>query len=128
MKNETTMWLRYAEENLRSARILLDSGLYNPCLQNSQQAVESAALKAVLIEKESPLRKTRSISELAKMLEEIKFDADLDENACDLLDAVYLPSKYPLGSALPHFEPNKELCQKCIAIAERVLKSLENVF
>jgi len=127
MKNETTMWLRYAEENLRSARILLDSGLYNPCLQNSQQAVEKA-LKAVLIEKESPLRKTRSISELAKMLEEIKFDADLDENACDLLDAVYLPSKYPLGSALPHFEPNKELCQKCIAIAERVLKSLENVF
>jgi HEPN domain-containing protein len=127
MKNETKIWLRYAEENLRSARILLDSGLYNPCLQNSQQAVEKA-LKAVLIEKESPLRKTYSISELAKMLEEINVDADLDENACDLLDAVYLPSKYPLGSALPHFEPNKELCQKCIAIAERVLKSLENVF
>jgi len=127
MKNETKIWLRYAEENLRSAKILLDSGLYNPCLQNSQQAVEKA-LKAVLIEKESPLRKTHSISELAKMLEEINVDADLDENACDLLDAVYLPSKYPLGSALPHFEPNKELCQKCIAIAERVLKSLENIF
>ena len=113
MKNETKIWLRYAEENLRSDRILLDSDLYNPCLQNSQQAVEKA-LKAVLIEKESPLRKTHSISELAKMLEEINVDADLDENACDLLDAVYLPSKYPLGSALPHFNQTKSCVKRVL--------------
>jgi len=40
MKDETKKWLEYADENLRSARLLLDSELFNPCLQNVQQAVE----------------------------------------------------------------------------------------
>jgi len=26
----------------------------------------------------------------------------------------------PLGSILPDFEPDKKVCEKCIAIAERV--------
>jgi len=34
MKDETKKWLEYADENLRSARLLLDSELFNPCLQN----------------------------------------------------------------------------------------------
>ncbi len=49
MNGETQLWSRYAEENLRSAEILLESGLFNPCLQNAQQAVEKF-LKALLIE------------------------------------------------------------------------------
>lgn len=40
MKDETKTWLRYAGENLESAKILLQSELYNPCLQNVQQSVE----------------------------------------------------------------------------------------
>jgi len=48
MSDEAGTWLRYTEENLRSARLLLEHGLLNPCLQNAQQAVEKS-LKAVLI-------------------------------------------------------------------------------
>ena len=40
MKDETKKWLEYADENLRSARLLIDNELFNPCLQNVQQAVE----------------------------------------------------------------------------------------
>jgi HEPN domain-containing protein len=36
MSDESHTWLRYAEENLRSARLLLEHGLLNPCLQNAQ--------------------------------------------------------------------------------------------
>lgn len=36
MKKDTELWLQYADENLKSAEILMDSGLYNPSLQNSQ--------------------------------------------------------------------------------------------
>jgi len=39
---------------------------------------------------------------------------------CDLLDSIYLPSKYPLGSVLPDFEPDITLCRQCIALAEKV--------
>jgi HEPN domain-containing protein len=49
MKDETSKWLEYASENLESAHVLLNSGLFNPCLQNAQQAVEKA-LKSVLVE------------------------------------------------------------------------------
>jgi HEPN domain-containing protein len=39
MKKDTEIWLSYADDNLKSTKVLLDSELYNPCLQNAQQAV-----------------------------------------------------------------------------------------
>jgi HEPN domain-containing protein len=48
MKSETKIWLDYAEENLKSSKILLDNKLYNPSLQNAQQSVEKA-LKAIVV-------------------------------------------------------------------------------
>jgi len=32
MRKDTEMWLRYADDNLKSTKVLLDSELYNPCL------------------------------------------------------------------------------------------------
>ncbi len=42
MKDETSLWLDYAQENFESAKVLLKSNFYNPCLQNVQQSVEKA--------------------------------------------------------------------------------------
>jgi hypothetical protein len=39
MKEETKIWLDYANENLVSSKILLESHLYNPSLQNIQLEV-----------------------------------------------------------------------------------------
>jgi len=55
MKNESLAWIRYADENLQSAYVLLECRLYNPCLQNVQQSVEKY-LKAVLLEERSESR------------------------------------------------------------------------
>ncbi len=49
MKDDTRLWLKYADENLQSAKVLKDNSLFNPCLQNIQQAVEKF-LKAVIVE------------------------------------------------------------------------------
>jgi HEPN domain-containing protein len=46
MSAEDRRWLAYAHENLRAATLCLGSNLFNPCLQNAQQAVEKA-LKAL---------------------------------------------------------------------------------
>ncbi|MFH1626021.1 MAG: HEPN domain-containing protein [Pseudomonadota bacterium] len=40
MKDETRMWLSYADENLEVAVLALEHGHLNSCLQNAQQAVE----------------------------------------------------------------------------------------
>jgi HEPN domain-containing protein len=123
MKDETSKWLEYASENLESAHVLLNSGLFNPCLQNAQQAVEKM-LKAVLVELSIKFKKTHSISELAVMLAKKHLKIELAEEECELLDSIYLPSKYPLGSVLPDFEPDKQTCKNCIAIAEHVKESV----
>jgi HEPN domain-containing protein len=126
MKNESLAWIRYADENLQSAHILLECRLYNPCLQNVQQCIEKY-LKAVLLEKQHVLRKTHTISELVRMLVESGVDIELNDEDCDMLDAVYLPSKYPLGGVLPSFEPDEILCKQCVALAEHVAKKTKEL-
>ena len=123
MKDETKQWLEYADENLTSAKVLLDNRLFNPCLQNAQQAVEKM-LKAVLVELSIKFKKTHSTNKLVMMLAENRLDIDLAEEECELLDSIYLPSKYPLGSILPDFEPDEQTCRDCIAMAERVRESV----
>jgi HEPN domain-containing protein len=118
MKKETEIWLTYAEENLRSAEVLLNSFLFNPCLQNSQQAVEKF-LKALLIEKSVTLIKTHSIRELVGKLADIGMDTSIPEDDIDLLDSIYLPSKYPLASVLPHYMPDEAVCRHCLDIARQ---------
>lgn len=123
MKDETKTWLRYADENFDSARVLLESKLFNPCLQNVQQAVEKW-LKALLVELSVEQKKTHSISQLKGTCADKGMNIDLSDDDCDLLDSIYLPSKYPLGSVLPDFEPNEEICQQSLLIAERVRNSV----
>ncbi len=126
MKDETKKWLEYADENLRSAKLLLNSELYNPCLQNVQQAVEKM-LKALLLESAKILKKTHSINELVSILAEKGLNVDITEDDCDLLDSIYLPSKYPLGGVMPDFEPDLQTCNKCVALAEHVWDSVTNL-
>jgi HEPN domain-containing protein len=119
MKDETRTWLKYAGENLQSAKLLLERSLYNPCLQNVQQTVEKV-LKALLVESSLKVKKTHSINELKRTLDSVGIALDMTEDECDLLDSIYLPSKYPLGGILPDFEPDMEICERCIAIADRI--------
>ena len=119
MKDEATEWLAYADDNLASAEVLLDHRLWNPCLQNCQQAVEKT-LKAVWIERSVPFRKTHHIAELARTLAENGTQTGLTEADCDLLDSIYLSSKYPAAGALPDYAPDEDVCRKCLEIARRV--------
>jgi len=120
MSAEGRQWLAYAAENRQVASLCLDSGLFNASLQNAQQTVEKT-LKAMGLTSGLPLKKTHSISELRRDLLQAGRDPGLTEDESDLLDTIYLPSKYPLGSVLPAFEPDCETARRCLAIADRVL-------
>ena len=126
MRNETRRWLQYAEENFASARLLLQSGLFNPCLQNVQQAVEKA-LKAILIEKAIKLKKTHDILTIKYLLNEHGLDIDLSDDDCDFLNSIYLPSKYPVGSVLADYEPDETICREAITIAEKALAATKQL-
>lgn len=126
MKSEVKLWLSHAEENLKSAEVLLHSELYNPCLQNVQQALEKY-LKAVLISVGEKLKRTHSIKELVAGLSKLDIEIDINEDDIELIDSIYLPSKYPLGSALPDFHPEENISRKCIKIAIRVKQSVNKL-
>ena len=123
MRDQTKKWLEYADENLRSAKVLLESELFNPCLQNVQQSVEKI-LKAVLVESGVKIKKTHSINELVAILAEKGMEVNIEEDERDLLDSIYLPSKYPVGGILPDFEPDMQTCLQCVDVAERVRESV----
>ncbi len=125
MKDETKIWMKYAEENLKSAKILLESELFNPCLQEAQQSVEKA-MKALLVEFSIMIKKTHSIKKLKKLLYKEGLDIPITKEEYSLLDSIYLPSKYPLGSALPDYNPGVETCRTAIQIAEKVIASVKN--
>ncbi len=126
MKEDTKLWLKYSEENLEAAKILLSSHLYNPALYNLQQSVEKS-LKSLLIEYAIGLKKTHSISELKNELENMNISIELNDDECDLLDSIYLPSKYPVGSALPDYYPDEEITKNCLTIALKVFKEIQNI-
>jgi len=119
MTKETKLWLTYAHENIEAADVLLESLLYNPCLQNIQQSIEKS-LKAIFIEKKLKLIKSHSIFELVTTLSENSIKIEVSEDECDLLDSIYLPSKYPIGSVLPDFEPDGQICRDNLAVAKRI--------
>lgn len=124
MKKEAKTWLNYARENLDSSEILLESKLYNPSLQNAQQTVEKA-FKAILIEKEIPVKRTHDIFELNLILKKNNITIRISEEECDLLNTIYIPSKYPLGSALPDFEPDEMICKKVFEITKSVYSEIK---
>ena len=123
LKDETKIWIKYSTENFDSANILLKSKLFNPCLQNVQQAVEKI-LKSVFIENDLPLKRTHDILELKNLLKVQNIKIDILDEDCDFLNTIYLPSKYPLGSVIPDYEPDNSICSKAIAIADKVTLSV----
>jgi len=82
MKDEAQIWLDYAEENLESAKV------------------------------SAPLKKTHDILDLKITLDDLNISLDLTEDECDFLNSIYLPSKYPVGSALPDHDPGIEICNE----------------
>ena len=126
MRDDSKTWLRYAGENLQLSKILFQSKLFNPCLQNVQQAVEKA-LKAILIGKGIKLKKTHDILEIKYLLHDSQIEIDLTDEDCDFLNSIYLPSKYPLGSVIAEYEPDDKICRDAIKIAEKAAASAKKL-
>jgi HEPN domain-containing protein len=124
MSDDSRKWFVYADENLAVARLALEGGWFNACLQNVQQAVEKF-LKAALLFRDAGFQRTHSIEALNRQLQSMGLDAGLSDEDCDLLDTIYIPSKYPVGSVLPDFNPDYETGRRCVEIAEQVRAAVQ---
>jgi HEPN domain-containing protein len=126
MKDETLTWLSYADENFDVSMLAFNHGHLNSSLQNVQQAVEKY-LKAIIIEKSMELKRTHSIRELVSLLSSSDIIVDINDDEQDLLDSIYIPSKYPVYSALPDAMPTPDICEEALKIVKRVKTSLNRI-
>ena len=67
------------------------------------------------------------ILKLKQVLTDKSAKIDITDDECDLLDTIYLPSKYPIGNVIPDYEPNVDICHECLDIARRVEKSVKKI-
>ena len=126
MKDEVRVWVSYADENLDVSVLALEHGHLNACLQNAQQAMEKY-LKAVIIERNLPFQRTHSMRELVRILGGQKIALGISEDEIDLMDAIYIPSKYPAYSALPQAMPDQTICHEALDVARRARDFVHNM-
>jgi HEPN domain-containing protein len=124
MSVDSQLWFAYADENLAVAELALENGYFNACLQNAQQAVEKY-IKAGLSLKNVAFRKTHSIEALSLSLREAGIETGLTDEDCDLLDTIYMPSKYPTQSVLPDFDPDQQISLQCVTLAKKAREALK---
>jgi len=81
--------------------------------------------KKNFIENGLKLQKTHNILSLNEILKQNDIHLNITDDEIDSIDTIYLSSKYPFGSVLPDFEPDKEICLECIDIASRVQEDIK---
>jgi HEPN domain-containing protein len=121
MKTEARHWLAYASDNLAVARLCLASSLWNPSLHNSQQTVEKS-LKALRSSLALPDKRIHDIRILRHDLVRAGIEVELTEDEAELLDSVFVDSKYPGTGVLPDAPPDRGVCEQCVNIAARVFE------
>jgi HEPN domain-containing protein len=110
MKRATKEWFDLADKDLEVARLLVDNEyVSNAILFRCQQCVEKC-LKALLEENHIPVSHIHTVVKLHSLLKEKSpISLSVTEDELDLVDAVYIDSRYPSGmdSCLPGSRPRK---------------------
>ena len=124
MSIDPNFWMQYARENLAVAELCQQAGHLNACLQNAQQCVEKS-LKAIRAYHRLGEKKSHHIGTLQRDLFDIKVDVGLSREDCELLDSIYVDSKYPTPSVVPHSPPDQAICRRCVELARTVVEKAD---
>ncbi len=124
-------WLRFAQDDLRSAEVLLKEEIFNEVCFHAQQCAEKG-IKAFLVLQDQVVPKTHRLIDLLE--EAIKLDPKLEamRKDCIILDQYYIPTRYPdavIGSkpsGLPSRQDAQEAFQIAKSIFQRVQSSLKS--
>jgi len=122
------IWLRFAQEDFLSAKILLNEGIYNQVCYHSQQAAEKM-LKAFLKFQGVVPPKIHSLLELLDMCKEKNIVFSSLQKDCEYLSRFYLPVRYPdaLPGSLPDGLPNSNEAGKAIDCAEAIMIFIKKI-
>ena len=122
MKDGTKSWIAFADRDLEAAKSLLGNEyVANIVLYHCQQCIEKC-LKAILEEHEIQVPKIHSVVRLFGIItENIELGYKIDENSLNLVDDIYIDTRYPSGlGLLPTGFPSKEEAAEVLKIAKDI--------
>ena len=124
---EIENWIFFADEDLRSAEIMLREKIFNKVCFLSEQCAQKA-LKAFLLYKNILPQKTHKLVELLSTRSKLDNDYRQLEDGCLELDRYYLPTRYPdaIVGSLPEGLPKEENAVSALKIARTILEFVEN--
>lgn len=123
MKKSTEDWIVFAKSDLKAAELLIqDDTLTNIIAYHSQQVIEKS-FKAILEEFESTSLKTHNLLLLFNKIRNfINFEVDL--NALEKINEVYLDSRYPSEiGLLPYGQPSTKDTIEFVNFAKEILSN-----
>jgi len=122
MKDGTRSWIAFADRDLEAAKSLLENEyVANVVLFHCQQCIEKC-LKAILEEHEMQIPKIHSVVRLFGIItENLELGVEIDEDALNLLDDIYIDTRYPSGlGLLPTGFPSQEEADEVLKIAKKI--------
>lgn len=123
MRKVTESWLKDAQDELKSASVLLEHGMYRAACYHSQQSVEKG-LKALILEKGESLERTHDIPGLLNKADSLGWNLSLPMDDAVFLNSIY-KGRYPTEEGLlPYGEPLKEDAEKAVSSAERLMEEI----
>lgn len=119
MKDFANEWFRQAEEELKTAKYLLNGGFLKGACYHSQQSIEKY-IKGLLLKKGWELEKIHSIERLVAIGDEYRIKIKITDEDITFIDSIYR-SRYP-GEAglLPLGEPTEADTRRAIEISEKI--------
>lgn len=114
-------WIRFAENDLKSAKVLLKEAIFNQVCFHAQQCVEKL-LKAFLVLREIQPPRTHRLVDLLELALAENSEMEILRDRCLILDQYYLPSRYPdaiIGSK-PTGLPSHDDAAEALSIAESI--------
>ena len=89
------IWLEYAFDDLKSAKVLLAEGIYNMVCFHSQQAVEKL-FKSLIATYHQEIPRIHNLIRLHKICEKLHGSKlELEDEGLIFLNDVYIDSRYP---------------------------------
>jgi HEPN domain-containing protein len=120
--SEADRWLERANEDIRTAKVLLDAGIWNQVCFHAQQCTEKS-LKAALVSGGTLYPRSHNLPQLLGMLDKSKFQALFDSgDGIRLMDRFYMSARYPdvVPGMGPSGLPTQEEAAEALALAQQV--------